>query len=198
MKQVDSKFLHEWRQITSDRHILDIVEHCHLDLDVHNITPLFFEDIEYVFKEEDQVLIDQEITKLLQLKVIAVTECQAEQVVSPIFLRKKKNGEFRMVINLEKLNKHITYRHFKMENFEQAVRLVHKGDFMASVDLRHAYYSIKVAEEQRKYLCFKWRGNLYHFTCLANGISEGPRLFTKLMKPVFATLRQRVTQSPAT
>lgn len=158
---------------------------------MHNISPLFFDDIEYVFKEEDQVLIDQEITKLLHLKVIAVTERQAEQVVSPIFLRKKKTGDFRMIINLEKLNKHIAYKHFKMENFEQAVRLINKGDFMASVDLRHAYYSIKVAEEQRKYLCFKWRGELYHFTCLANGISEGPRLFTKLMKPVFATLRQR-------
>lgn len=180
----------EWRKLTSDRHVLDIVEHCHLDLDVPNITHLFFEEVEYVFKEEDQAFIDQEITKLLDLKVIAITQKQDDQVISPIFLRKKKNGEFRMILNLEKLNKHIAYKHFKMENFEQAVRLINKGDFMASVDLRHAYYSIKIAEEQQKYLCFKWRGKIYHFTCLANGISEGPRLFTKLMKPVFATLRE--------
>ena len=60
---------------------------------------------------------------------------------------------------------------------------------MASVDLRHAYYSVRIAEEQQKFLCFRWQGKIYQFTCLPNGVSEGPRLFTKLMKPVFATLR---------
>lgn len=62
---------------------------------------------------------------------------------------------------------------------------------MASVDLRHAYYSVRIAEEQQKFLCFRWQGKIYQFTCLPNGVSEGPRLFTKLMKPVFATLRRR-------
>ena len=63
---------------------------------------------------------------------------------------------------------------------------------MASVDLRHAYYSVKIAEEQQKYLCFKWLGKIYQFTCLPNGISDGPQLFAKLMKPIFATLREKV------
>lgn len=51
-----------------------------------------------------------------------------------------------MVLNLEELNKHIPYKHFKLENFEQAIRIIDKGDYMASVDLRHAYYSVKIAE----------------------------------------------------
>lgn len=182
--------MHEWCKITHDPQILDIVAHCHLDLDVTNLTPLYFECEEYVFQEEEKILIDQEISKLLDLKVIALSHRQEGQIISPIFLRRKRNGESRMIINLEKLNKHIAYKHFKMETFEQAVRLVNRGDFMASVDLRHAYYSVKIAEEQQKYLCFKWRGNIFRFTCMANGISEGPRLFTKLMKPVFANLRE--------
>lgn len=78
-----------------------------------------------------------------------------------------------------------------MGNFEQAIRLIHAGDYLASVDLRHAYYSVKIANEQQKFLCFKWNNTVYQFTCLPNGISEGPRIFTKLMKPVFATLRER-------
>lgn len=78
-----------------------------------------------------------------------------------------------------------------MENFEQAIRLVNTGDYLASVDLKHAYYSVKIAEEQQKYLYFQWHGKVYQFTCLPNGISKGPRLFTKLMKPIFATKRTR-------
>ena len=62
---------------------------------------------------------------------------------------------------------------------------------MASVDLRHAYYSIRIAEEHQRFLCFTWKNVLYKFTCLPNGIAEGPRIFAKLMKPVFATLRKQ-------
>ena len=54
-----------------------------------------------------------------------------------------------MILNLEKLNEHITYKHFKMENFEQAIRLINKDFYMASVDFRHAYYSVKIADEQQ-------------------------------------------------
>ncbi|MPC60072.1 hypothetical protein E2C01_054108 [Portunus trituberculatus] len=41
--------------------------HCHLDLNVTNITPLIFECEEYGFKEEDKFLIDQgcEISSVL-------------------------------------------------------------------------------------------------------------------------------------
>ena len=31
-------------------------------------------------------------------------------------------------------------------------------------------------------------GDLYQFTCLAQGLSSAPRLFTKLMKPAFSLL----------
>ena len=101
------------------------------------------------------------------------------------------DGGFRMILNLEKLNKHINYKHFKMENFEQAIWLVNKGDYIVSVDLKHAYYSVKIAEEQQKLLCFKWQGKIYQFTCLPNRVTEGPRLFTKLIKSIFASLKKR-------
>ena len=37
---------------------------------------------------------------------------------------------------------------------------------------------------------FFWRGTLYQFTCLAQELSSAPRLFTKLMKPVFSYLTE--------
>lgn len=96
-----------------------------------------------------------------------------------------------MVLNLEKLNVHIPYIHFKMEDFALAVNLINAGDYSASVDLRHAYYSVKIAEEQQRFLCFTWQGVTYQFTCLPNGVSAGPRIFTKLMKAVYSALRNK-------
>ena len=100
--------MHEWRKITSDSHILDIVEHCHLNINVNDIGYLCFEDVEYNFSLMEQIILSQEISKLLELKVIRETQRKAGQIISPVFLRKKKDGGYRMVLNLDKLNKHIS------------------------------------------------------------------------------------------
>lgn len=183
--------MHEWSQITSDPTILDIVQHCHLNINVDDIEHLFSGEVQYNFNVSEQQIISKEINKLLTLKVLQVVQREAGQIISPIFLRRKKNGEARIVLNLKDLNTHIPYIHFKMENFEQAVSLINTGDVMASVDLRHAYYSVPIAEEQQKFFCFKWQDTVFQFTCLPNGVAEGPRLFTKLMKPVYAALRKK-------
>ena len=115
---------------------------------------------------------------------------QPRQFLSPIFLRpKKKPGEFRMILNLKKLNGYFLYEHFKMENFENALELVSKDMYFGSVDIKHAYYSIPIAEEQQQYFRFLWNNKIFQYTCMPNGISPGPRYYTKLMKPVYARLR---------
>lgn len=43
----------------------------------------------------------------------------------------------------------------------------------------------------RKFLRFYWNGVKYQYTCLALGLASAPRIFTKLLKPVFSTLRKR-------
>ena len=66
---------------------------------------------------------------------------------------------------------------------------------MASVDLKDAYYSVPIHQEHQKYLKFEWQGQLYQFTCLPNGLACAPRLFTKLLKPAYSTLRKQGFQS---
>ena len=60
---------------------------------------------------------------------------------------------------------------------------------MASVHLKDAYYSIPVHPEHRKYLMFEWEGQYYQSTCLPNGLSSAPRVFTKILKAVDSHLR---------
>ena len=78
-----------------------------------------------------------------------------------------------------------------MEHFSSALNLVVKGCFMASIDLKYAYYSVNVNHVSRKYLRFYWNNRLYQFTCLAQGLSCAPRIFTKIVKPLYAHLRSR-------
>ncbi len=40
------------------------------------------------------------------------------------------------------------------------------------------------------YLRFVWKGRAYQFVVLAQGLSTAPHVYTKLLKPVLATLRE--------
>ena len=48
-----------------------------------------------------------------------------------------------------------------------------------------------------KYLKFLWGSHVYQYTCLPNGLSSAPRIFTKLMKPIYSALRSHRLQSIA-
>ena len=56
---------------------------------------------------------------------------------------------------------------------------------MESVDIKDACYTVPIATERQKFLKFSWRD------CLPNGLASAPRIFTKLLKPVFNILRQK-------
>ena len=63
------------------------------------------------------------------------------------------------------------------------------SSFMGSIDLHDAYFSIPIHADHQKYLKFEWGGTLYKFTCLPQGLASAPRLFTKIMKPIYCHLR---------
>ena len=76
-----------------------------------------------------------------------------------------------------------------MESIKQVIAMVQPGCWMASIDLKDAYYSVPIHKNSRKYLKFVWNSLIYVFTSLPNGYRDAPRIFTKIMKPVFGTLR---------
>ena len=60
---------------------------------------------------------------------------------------------------------------------------------MASIDLKDAYFTVPIAKNHRKYLRYLWQNKLFEFTCLPFGLACAPRVFTKIMKPLIASLR---------
>lgn len=89
-------------------------------------------------------------------------------------------------MNLKKLNSFLAPPHFKLEDIRTATKLLHPGVFFAKLDLKEAYYAVSVDKHYRKYFSFAFQGRIFQFTCLP---STAPYVFTKLMKPVAACLR---------
>lgn len=142
------------------------------------------------FSRSDRSLIDRELDTLLAKGAIRECAHTKGEFVSNIFIRQKKSGGFRVILNLKKLNKFIRYEHFKMEHIDHVTDLVFKDDFMASIDLKDAYFSVNLHEADRKYVRFLWNHKLYEYCCLCFGYAAAPRLFTKLTKPIMAHLHE--------
>ena len=138
---------------------------------------------------KESQIVAAEIGKLLNKGVIHKVMHTEGEFLSNVFIRPKKDGSYRLILNLKNLNQFITYKHFKMDTLASALQLIKRNCYMAVVDLKDAYYSVPIFSEHRKFLRFNFEDTLYEFTCLPNGLSSAPRVFTKLMKPLFVVLR---------
>lgn len=103
----------------------------------------------------------------------------------------KKDCRYRIILDLSELNECIEYHHFKMDTLNTVVDLITPGCYMASIDLKDAYYTVPIAESHRNFLKFRWGRSLWQFKALPNCLSARSCLFTKLLKPPLATLRAR-------
>jgi len=126
---------------------------------------------------------------MLSKGIVKMSSHEQDEFISPIFLTPKSDGSFRLILNLKKLNESTPHIHFKIDTVESVLLLVTKDCFMAKIDIKDAYYSVKIHSDYQKYLKFIIDGKLLQFTCLPNGLSSGPRKFTKLLKPALSTLR---------
>ena len=118
------------------------------------------------FNQSQSDIVALEIDKFLSKGVLQVSSSEEGEFISPVFIRPKPDGTFRVILNLQCFNEFVEYYHFKMDTLESSIRLMKPGCFMAStcVDLKDAYYSVPVAKEGQKYLKFIFNGTLYKYT----------------------------------
>ena len=148
-----------WESLTNDPFILDAIKHHHIEFEAEYPTQTV-QPNKINFSAAEIMTTDAEIAKLIIKEVLHVTNRVPDGFISNIFIHPKKDGAFRIILNLKPLNKFVDY-HVKMDTFRTALKLIRPGCFMASVDLKDAYYSIPIAEEDRKLLMFQWKGKYY-------------------------------------
>ena len=98
--------------------------------------------------------------------------------------------KYGMILNLKRINTHISPVHFRMETLKSILPLLRPGDWTVSIDLKDAYHHVPIATRSRSLLGFATAGRVYRFKALPFGLKPAPRLFTRLVACVAAFLRQ--------
>ena len=117
--------------------------------------------------------------------------CQIAQDPGPgfysrLFLVEKASGGWRPVIDLSHLNNFVQLTSFKMETVASVLLSVRQGEFLASLDLKDAYFQIPVHRSSRKLFRFMSEGTVYQFRALCFSLSTAPQVFTRVFAAVSA------------
>ena len=86
--------------------------------------------------------------------------------------------------DLSHLNEFVRQTPFKMETVASVLLSVREGDFLASINLKDAYFQIPVHQSSRKLLRFLSEGTVYQFKALCFGLSTAPQVFTSVFRAV--------------
>ena len=128
----------------------------------------------------------QEIEGMLAKGALEIARDRGPGFYSHLFRVEMAFGGWRPVINLSHLNEFVQLTPFKVEIVASVLLSVREGDFLASLDLKDAYFQIPIHRSLRKLLRFTSEGTVYQFQTLCFELSTAPQVFTRVFAVVSA------------
>ena len=177
-------FLTEWKTITQDKYILNIVQSglkiwCQDHVPLITVPPLT-----WCF-QQDRLMGQEVLQDLLNKNAIEVVQDpNTPGFYFRHFPKKKPDGSVRPISNLKPLNLHIQTKQFKMHTITSVRSALNQGNWAVSIDLKDAYFHVAVHQSARKYLRFVAGGMVYQYKSMPFGLCTAPQLFTALVKPL--------------
>ena len=185
-------YLEHWRQITTDAWVLEVVEKGYA-LPFSGAPPSFHGLRKTRAPSAVEPVLASEIATLLAKG--AIRQVRIEDMLkghySIFFTVPKKTGDLRAILNLKPLNKHLVLERFRFETLQQVIVAIQPGDWLATIDLKDAYLHVPVRKSHWKYLRFWFLGQAWECMVLMFGIKTAPKVFTKILAPVIASLRRQ-------
>ena len=121
--------------------------------------------------------LETEVEKLMMNEVISQTKIQCDYYFSNLFTRQKKDGSYRTILNIKYLDEESYTQPFKMEYIRQAIYMIKPGIFLASLDIRDAFYSFPVRRAHQKFLKCLLKGKTLQFNAMPNGYIDTTQVF---------------------
>ena len=134
------------------------------------------------FNLEDQKFIRSEIKKLLDENIIEPsTSPWRPQVLIADDGRHKK----RMVIHYSRtINKFTFLDAFPLPRIDDQVNMIANGKVFSTLDLKSVYYQIPICESDREYTAFEADGQLFQYTRLLFGVTNGVSMFQQMIQGI--------------
>ena len=182
-----------WHTFCKDRYVLGLLKGIKIPFKGGKPPYQVKEQPELNMSDAEKEFVDSHLNELLRDGCIKKLEGPIPNSwISNIFLVPKPNGKFRMILNLKKLNEHVVYTKFQLNQIQKVLDMVRRLDFCCSLDLISAFSHLNVDSRFHRYFQFWWRGQYYCFCTMPQGFTDSPQLFVRLTSPVMAHLHKHM------
>ena len=156
------KFLDQWRSITSNRFVLNMVWGHHLQL--RSRPPLFrnFQHFNVKVPATHHPVIQKEVDEPLAKGAIEPSSGGAS-FYSSVFVVPKHTGGLHPILNLKHFNHFMHIPSFKMPTLKTVWQLIQHGDYAFSIDLQDAYLHVPIVKHHCQFYV------LFGIMCLISG-----------------------------
>ena len=131
------------------------------------------------YNHEDSAFIDEEVKRLLKEGIIepSLSPWRAQVVVT-----KDENHKTRLAIDYSQtINRFTLLDAFPLPRINDMVNKIAQYRVFSTIDLRSAYHQVPLKDKDKPYTAFEARGNLYQFTRLPFGVTNGVACFQREM-----------------
>ncbi len=108
-------------------------------------------------------------------------------IVSPIFFVKKKDGTLRPCIDFRDLNSRTVRDRYPLPLYQQMFDKLAGASFFSKIDLRSAFYQIRMADGHEHFTSFRCSFGQYEYLVMPFGLTNAPSILQRLMDSIFRT-----------
>lgn len=167
----------------------------HTDIITHTIElkpdakPVFTK--QYRLPESQKIEIQKQLHKMEQEGIIE--KCLASGWNSPIILVPKSDDDgqktkFRLVVDFRKLNEATIPIQFPIPQIDSIIDRLANSTLFSKLDLRSAFYQIKLDNASRKYTTFENNSFSYRFISMPQGLHTSPAAMQNAVNLLFSDL----------
>ena len=128
------------------------------------------------YRQEDSAFIDKEVKRLLE----GIIEPSRSPWRAQVVVTKDENHKKRLTIDFSQtINRFTLLNAFPLPRMRDLVNNIAQYKFSSTIDLRSAYHQVPVKDEDKPYIAFEARKNVYQFNRLPFGITNGVACFQR-------------------
>ncbi|CAC5365463.1 unnamed protein product [Mytilus coruscus] len=105
-------------------------------------------------------------------------------IVNPLSVATHKSEKRRLISDLSTLYLSVKKGNIKFEDWKIAVQYFQKTYYLYKFNLKSDYFHLDICPQQHTYLGFSWENKFYCVTVLTFGLSTGPYIFSKCLRPL--------------